>query len=44
MYNENEYGIDVAKRHFVIVIYGKDYAKLESNTPEGNAKTVNYMQ
>ena len=37
-------GIDVAKKSFVIGIYGQDKTKTEANTPKGHAKAVEYLQ
>ena len=45
MMNPKNYGgIDVAKKNFVIGIYGQDKTKTEANTPKGHAKAVEYLQ
>lgn len=41
---KNYGGIDVAKKNFVIGIYGQDKTKTEANTPKGHAKAVEYLQ
>ena len=44
MSHKNYGGIDVAKKNFVIGIYGQDKTKTEANTPKGHAKAVEYLQ
>ena len=44
MSHKNYGGIDVAKKSFVIGIYGQDKTKTEANTPGGHAKAVEYLQ
>ena len=41
---KNYGGIDVAKKNFVIGIYGQDKTKTGANTPKGHAKAVEYLQ
>ena len=41
---KNYGSIDVAKKSFVIGIYGQDKTKTEANTPKGHAKAVEYLQ
>ena len=40
----NYAGIDIAKRHFVIGIHGRDKTKTETNNPKGIAHTVEYLK
>ena len=44
MSTPNYAGIDIAKRHFVIGIHGKDKTKTETNNPKGFEHTIAYLQ
>ena len=43
MSTQNYAGIDIAKRHFVIGIHGRDKTKTETNNPKGFAHTIDYL-
>jgi len=43
MSTQNYAGIDIAKRHFVIGIHGRDKTKTETNNPKGFTHTIDYL-